>query len=206
MDVLSTMGTDDLRTAVWIVAVAATVAVAALQLLAPTARRSGKDWRPAGLAALQSLRAGAGAYAAASLAAAFYILGHASDVRWSAGRDAPFDVPELAPSLPLFDGIVNALNGFASTVESGVNDALAIKNAFIVSGDFMVMALWGTVAMVCIAIAAFLLGRHVEAQRVRQLDELAVRQRHLEAEVGRLRDRLELLSLNSPAANQPPTS
>ena len=192
MDIIGNMGVDGLRTAIWIVAIMAAVIVAGLQIWLPVMDNWQTSWRHRTLVVLRGLLAGVVAYAVANVAVVFYILAHATDPRWSVGKDAHIDAPKLSAGIPLFDGIVNALNGFGTTVENGVNDALAIKNAVLVSGEFMLTALWSLVPLAIVAVLTLGMSRYVEWWRARRVDDLVVRNAQLEADVAEMRKHMNL--------------
>ena len=200
MDIIGNMGVDGLRTAIWIVAIMAAVIVAGLQIWLPVMDNWQTSWRHRTLVVLRGLLAGVVAYAVANVAVVFYILAHATDPRWSVGKDAHIDAPKLSAGIPLFDGIVNALNGFGTTVENGVNDALAIKNAVLVSGEFMLTALWSLVPLAIVAVLTLGMSRYVEWWRARRVDDLVVRNAQLEADVAEMR---ELMNLSAHAPKKP---
>lgn len=118
----------------------------------------------------KSLLGAAIAFFAASLIAVIYILAHPTDRRWSAGKDAVIESPELSAGVPLFDGIVNSLNQFMGSMTGSVNDVLAIKNAFLSTTDFLLMAGWALVAIIALGIPVWIMGILDERRRKRQLD------------------------------------
>lgn len=192
MDVLGSMGIEGLHAVAWVAAIVACLGVAAIQIWLPIMENWRTSWRHVAVVALRSLLAGAVLYVIASLTVVVYIMAHATDPRWSVGRDARIDAPQLSAGIPLFDGIVNALNGFAGTVENGVNDALAIKNAFLVSGEFMLNLLWGLLVTVVIGAMTWIMSRYLAWWRARRVDELMVSNRELKANLDDVRRQLNL--------------
>jgi hypothetical protein len=162
MDVFADFSIDAFKYLIWILA----LVVAALFALSYPRTRARQV---IGLV-LKSALGAAVAFFAASLAVVFYILAHPTDQRWSAGKDAVVKSPELSAGVPLFDGIVNSLNQFMSTMTGSVNDVLAIKNAFLSTTDFLLMAGWGLVAIVALGVPVWIIGILDERWRKRQLD------------------------------------
>lgn len=58
------------------------------------------------------------------------------DPRWSVGKDATLDSPELSAG-PIFQPITDALNDILAGVMGGVNDVIVLKNAFLTMPDFI---------------------------------------------------------------------
>lgn len=164
MDVFGNFSIDTFKYLIWVLALIVTVLLA---LSYPHKRPR----QVVGLV-LKSVLGASVAFFAASLAVVFYILAHPTDQRWSVGRDAAVKSPELSAGVPIFDGIVNSLNQFMGTMTGSVNDVLAIKNAFLSTTDFLLMAEWGLTAIVVIGIPVWVMGILDERWRKRQLDVL----------------------------------
>lgn len=164
MDVFASFSIDAFKYLVWVLAFIVAVLLALSYPRAKTRQALGL--------VLKSFLGAAIVFFAASLAVVFYILAHPTDRRWSAGKDSAIESPELSAGVPLFDGIVNSLNQFMGSMTGSVNDVLAIKNAFLSTTDFLLMAGWGLVAIVVIGIPVWIMGILDERWRKRKLDAL----------------------------------
>lgn len=109
------------------------------------------------------------AFAAANLAVVFYILAHLMDPRWSDGKDATIDSPELAAG-PILQPITDTLNDILDGLTGSVNNVIALKNAFLTMPEFIVAAGWGFLLLVPLVIAVRILAWFVEKAQVRQID------------------------------------
>jgi hypothetical protein len=164
MDVFESFGIDTFKSSIWIVSI--TVAVL-LALRYPHKRPR----QVVGLVLKATLGA-AITFSLASLGTVFYILAHPTDQRWSVGKDAALKPPELSSGVPIFDGIVNNLNQFMGSMTGSVNDVLAIKNAFLSTTDFLLMAGWGLGAVIALGLPVWVMGIVEARWRERQLSDL----------------------------------
>lgn len=119
--------------------------------------------------ATNALLAATAAFAAANLAVVFYILAHLMDPRWSVGKDATLDSPELSAG-PILQPITDTLNHILDGMTGSVNNAIALKNAFLTMPDFIVAAGWGLLLLVPLVVAIRILAWLVEKDQVRQID------------------------------------
>ncbi|SEQ04233.1 hypothetical protein SAMN05444745_103264 [Arthrobacter sp. OV608] len=118
---------------------------------------------------ITALTAGTAAFAAANLAVVFYILAHLMDPRWSVGRDATIDSPELSAG-PFFQPITDTLNDILDGLTGSVNNVIALKNAFLTMPDFIVTAGWASVVLVGLAITNRILSSIIEKDQMKQID------------------------------------
>jgi hypothetical protein len=118
---------------------------------------------------ISALTAGTAAFAAANLAVVFYILAHLMDPRWSVGRDATVESPELSAG-PFFQPITDTLNDILDGLTGSVNNVIALKNAFLTMPDFIVAAGWASVVMVGLAITNRILSSIIEKDQMKQID------------------------------------
>jgi predicted membrane channel-forming protein YqfA (hemolysin III family) len=77
----------------------------------------------------------------------FYILSHATDGRWSVGKDKVVESPQI-PGNPFFGQVIDTLNSFMGSITGSVNDLFAIKNAFITTQEFFLMAGWAILSVI----------------------------------------------------------
>ncbi|MDQ0617344.1 hypothetical protein [Arthrobacter globiformis] len=116
-----------------------------------------------------ALMAGTAAFAAANLAVVFYILAHLMDPRWSVGRDARVESPEVSAG-PFFQPITDTLNDILDGLTGSVNNVIALKNAFLTMPDFIVAAGWASFVLVGLAIANRILSSIIEKDQIKQID------------------------------------
>lgn len=161
MEMLSGASVDTFKNLVWGVA----VIVGLLFLL------GSRVTDPLKIAArvLTATSAGAAAFAAANLAVVFYILSHITDPRWSVGRDATLESPEVSAG-PFFQPITDTLNGILNNLTGSVNDVIAMKNAFFIMPEFVGAAVWASVVLAVLAIANRILSSIIEKNQMKQID------------------------------------
>lgn len=119
--------------------------------------------------AVTAMLAATAAFAAANVAVVFYILAHPMDPRWSVGKDAAMDSPELSAG-SFLEPITNPLNDILDGLTGNVNNVIAVKNAFATLPEFIVSAGWGLVLLVPLVIALRIVASLVERAQVRQID------------------------------------
>jgi predicted membrane channel-forming protein YqfA (hemolysin III family) len=98
----------------------------------------------------------------------FYILSHATDDRWSVGKDAAVESPQI-PGNPFFGQVIDTLNSFMGSVTGSVNDLFAIKNAFITTQEFFLMAGWAILSVIPLFVLLRILNWQKEAREKRQI-------------------------------------
>jgi hypothetical protein len=98
----------------------------------------------------------------------FYILSHATDGRWSVGKDAAVESPQI-PDNPFFGQVIDTLNSFMGSVTGSVNDLFAIKNAFIATQEFFLMAGWAILLVIPLFVLLRILNWRKEARDKRQV-------------------------------------
>lgn len=118
---------------------------------------------------LTATSAGAAAFSAANLAVVFYILAHITDPRWSVGRDATVESPEVSAG-PFFQPITDTLNRILHSLTGSVNDVIAMKNAFLIMPEFVGAAGWASVVLVVLAIANRILSSKIEKDQLKQIE------------------------------------
>ncbi|PNH86076.1 hypothetical protein [Arthrobacter sp. AFG20] len=104
-----------------------------------------------------------------NMAIVFYILAHLADPRWSVGKDPMVDIPELSAG-SFFEPVTNTLNDVLNKVSGSLNDAISIKNAFLIIPDFVVpagQALWLLLALM---IAARLISWKIGKMRAQEIE------------------------------------
>lgn len=161
MEMLSGADVETFKKLVW-------VAALIFGLLFFIGRPTASPLKIAARAVTASLAATA-AFAAANLAVVFYILAHLMDPRWSVGKDATLDSPELSAG-PILQPITDTLNHILEGMTGGVNNVIALKNAFLTMPDFIVAAGWALLLLVPLVVAARVLAWLVEKDQVRQID------------------------------------
>lgn len=113
--------------------------------------------------------AGTTAFVAANLAVVLYILANVTDSRWSAGRDGRLESPEI-PSVPFMQPVTDTLNGVMGGLVGGVNDAIAMKNAFFIIPEFVGAAVWAAAVLAGLAIANRILAAWVAKEETKQIE------------------------------------
>jgi hypothetical protein len=161
MELLSGASVGTFKNFVWIIAV-----VLGLLFLVGS-----RVYTPLKIAArlVAALTAGTAAFAAANLAVVFYILAHLMDPRWSVGRDAAVESPEVSAG-PFFQPITDTLNDILNGLTGSVNNVIALKNAFLAMPDFIVAAGWASSVLVGLAIANRILSSIIEKDQMKQID------------------------------------
>lgn len=160
MEMLSGASVDTFKNLVWI---AASI-IGVLFLIGPRVSS------PLSIAAraVTALMAATAAFAAANVAVVFYILAHITDPRWSEGRDATLESPEVSAG-PFFEPVTNTLNGILSGLTGSVNDVIALKNAFLTMPDFIAGAGWALLLLVGLLIAHRVLSGFIERDQLAQI-------------------------------------
>lgn len=120
-------------------------------------------------AAVNSLLVATASFAAANLAVVFYILVHLSDPRWSVGKDPRIDSPELSVG-PFFQPVTDVLNEILDNLTGTLNNAIALKNAFLTMPDFIIAAGWGAALFLPLVIVARIIAWRIAKEQVRQID------------------------------------
>ncbi|MDQ0665407.1 hypothetical protein QFZ35_003905 [Arthrobacter ulcerisalmonis] len=161
MELLSGAGVGTFKNLVWIIAVA-------IGLLFLVGSRVSAPLKIAARV-VTALTAGTAAFAAANLAMVFYILAHLMDPRWSVGRDATVESPEVSAG-PFFQPITDTLNGILDGLTGSVNNVIALKNAFLTMPDFIVAAGWASLLLVGLVIANRILSMIIEKDQMKQID------------------------------------
>lgn len=184
MDVLANISIDTFKLLVWVVAI-----VIGVLLFFCYPRE--KPLEIVG-AALKGVLGAAITFALTSLGVVFYILSHPTDARWSLGKDPALKAPEFTPGVPFFDQIVDTLNSFMGSVAGSVNDLFAIRNAFLATPDFLVMAGWGMIMIVPLLIAIRIVGWRDEVRRKKQDTKNAATIERLSSEVEAIKAHLHL--------------
>lgn len=161
MEMLSEAGVDTFKRLVWITA----FVIGLLFLIGPRVSS------PLNIIArvVSALIAATAAFAAANIAVVFYILAHPTDPRWSVGRDATLDSPELSAG-PVFQPITDTLNDILAGLTGGVNDVIALKNAFLTMPDFIAAAGSSLFLLVGLLIAGRILSAFIEKTRLAKID------------------------------------
>lgn len=160
MEVLSGVSVDTFKILVWIVA----LGIGVLFLVGGAA--SGPLARAARV--VTGLLAAAASYAGANVAVVFYILANATDPRWSVGKDPGIDSPELSAG-PILQPITDTLNGILSTLTGGLNNVIAMKNAFLTIPDFIAAAGWAALLLLPLVLAVRVLGWLLEKAQAKQI-------------------------------------
>lgn len=159
MELLNNVSTDTLKILVSVIAIVAGVGMYFVH--------ERKFYWPAFEAAM--------VFVVANLAAVFYILSRPTDARWSVGKDPALIAPEL-PSGLIVGPLTDPLNHFLGGMTGSINDVVAIKNAFVVSQDFLLMAGWGLITSVVLYIFAQLASRvdyrHERRQQKKEIEAL----------------------------------
>lgn len=119
--------------------------------------------------AVGALLAGTVSFVAFNLAVVFYILSHLTDPRWSIGKDPKVVSPELSAG-PFFEPITNTLNDILSNLTGGLNNVIAIKNAFYTIPDFIFSAGWGLLLLLPLVIALRVISWFIEKSQAKQID------------------------------------
>lgn len=161
MEMLNGASVETLKALVWIVA-------AAVTLLFLLGSRVSTPLKIAARVAT-ALTAGTAAFAAANLAVVFYILSRITDPRWSVGRDAAVESPDLSAG-PFLQPITDTLNGILDGLTGRINDAIALKNAFLIMPDFIYAAGWASVLLVVLAVANRIISSKIEKDQARQVE------------------------------------
>lgn len=161
MELLSGASVDTFKDLVWIIAVT-------IGLLFLVGSRVSTPLKIAARV-ISALTAGTAAFAAANLAVVFYILAHLMDPRWSVGRDATVESPEVSAG-PFFQPITDTLNDILDGLTGSVNNVIALKNAFLTMPDFIVAAGWALLWLVGLVIASRVLSWFIEKDQLAQID------------------------------------
>ncbi|TLM71628.1 hypothetical protein [Pseudarthrobacter sp. NamB4] len=127
--------------------------------------------------------AGTAAFAAANLAVVFYILAHLMDPRWSVGRDATLQSPELSAG-PFFQPVTDTLNDILDGLTGNLNNVIALKNAFLTMPEFIIAAGWASFALVGFAIANRILSSIIEKKQMKQIDRNTQDLADIRAQIG----------------------
>lgn len=127
--------------------------------------------------------AGTAAFAAANLAVVFYILAHLMDPRWSVGRDATLQSPELSAG-PFFQPVTDTLNDILDGLTGNLNNVIALKNAFFTMPEFIIAAGWASFALVGFAIANRILSSIIEKKQMKQIDRNTQDLADIRAQIG----------------------
>ncbi|MEV8130731.1 hypothetical protein AB0O54_06290 [Pseudarthrobacter oxydans] len=175
MEMLSAASVDTFKNLVWIVA----VVIGLLFLI------GSRVHTPSRIAArgLTAATAGTAAFAAANLAVVFYILAHLMDPRWSVGRDATVESPELSAG-PFFQPVTDTLNDVLDGLAGSVNNVIAIKNASLTMPEFIFAAGWASLALVGLAVANRILSSIIEKEHMKQIDRNTRDLADIRAELG----------------------
>ncbi len=127
--------------------------------------------------------AGTAAFAAANLAVVFYILAHLMDPRWSVGRDATLQSPELSAG-PFFQPVTDTLNDIVDGLTGNLNNVIALKNAFLTMPELIIAAGWASFALVGFAIANRILSSIIEKKQMKQIDRNTQDLADIRAQIG----------------------
>lgn len=127
--------------------------------------------------------AGTAAFAAANLAVVFYILAHLMDPRWSIGRDATLQSPELSAG-PFFQPVTDTLNDIPDGLTGNLNNVIALKNAFLTMPEFIIAARWASFALVGCAVANRILSSITEKKQIKQIDRNTQDLADIRAQIG----------------------
>jgi hypothetical protein len=175
MEMLSGASVDTFKNLVWIVA----VAIGLLFLI------GSRVYTPPRIAArvLTAATAGTGAFAASNLAVVLYILANLMDPRWSVGRDATVESPDLSAG-PFFEPITNTLNDVLDGLAGSVNSVIAMKNAFLTMPEFIFAAGWASLALVGLAVANRILSSSIEKEHMKLIDRNTRELADIRAELG----------------------
>lgn len=172
---LSGASVDTFRNLVWVIA----VIIGLLFLI------GSRVTTPSKIAArvLTASTAGTAAFAAANLAVVFYILAHLMDPRWSVGRDATVESPEVSAG-PFFQPITDTLNEILDGMAGSVNNVIALKNAFLTMPEFIFAAGWASLVLVVLAIANRIISSEIERDQMKQIDRNTRDLADIRAELG----------------------
>lgn len=127
--------------------------------------------------------AGTAVFAAANLAVVFYILAHLMDPRWSIGRDATLESPELSAG-PFFQPVTDTLNDILDGLTGNLNNVIALKNAFLTMPEFIIAAGWASFALVGFAITNRILSSIIEKKQMKQIDRNTKDLADIRAQIG----------------------
>jgi hypothetical protein len=111
------------------------------------------------------------AYIIVNLVLVFYILSRPLDPRWSAGKAATVNAPDL-PNGPVVDIVTNPLSDFFGGVTGNVN---ALVNTGATALDFLVLTAYGLVVAIVLFIFAKIRDQRQQSklfERVRRLEDL----------------------------------
>ncbi|MEA3549251.1 hypothetical protein [Pseudarthrobacter sp. C1] len=161
MEMLSGVSVDTFKNLVWL---AAFIVGALFVIGSPVSS-------PLKIAArtVSALLAATVSFAAANLAVVFYILAHLTDPRWSVGKDPTLDSPQLSAG-PFFQPITDTLNDILGSLTGSLNNAIALKNAFLTMPDFIIAAGWAFLLLLPLVIAVRITAWFIEKEQVRQID------------------------------------
>lgn len=175
MEMLREASVDTFRNLVWIIA----VIIGLLFLI------GSRVSTPSKIAArvLTAATAGTVAFAAANLAVVFYILAHLMDPRWSVGRDATVESPNLSAG-PFFQPITDTLNNVLDGLVGSVNNVIALKNAFLTMPEFIYAAGWASLVLVVLAIGSRILSAKIDRDQMKQIDRMTRDLAAIRAELG----------------------
>lgn len=186
MDVLANMGIESFKLGAWLLALA--VGVIAFLF-------SQRDSRIEYLsAAVKGVLAATISMVAASIGIVFYVLSHATDARWSIGRDSTIQSPQI-PGNPFFGQVIDTLNSFMGSVTGSVNDLFAIKNAFLSTQDFFLLAGWALLAILPLFILLRILNWRKEVWQKKQVKQDAETLKRVSRELEEVK---EYLGMTTP--------
>ncbi|WP_158677187.1 hypothetical protein [Arthrobacter sp. PGP41] len=161
MEMLSDFSVDTLKTLVWLAAIIIGGFFAVGRPVSSLPKITAR--------AVNALLAGTMSFAAANLAVVFYILAHLTDPRWSVGKDPTLESPQLSAG-PIFQPITDTLNDILGSLTGSLNDAIALKNAFLTMPDFIIAAGWAFLLLVGLVIASRILSWFIEKDQMAQIE------------------------------------
>lgn len=170
MEVLSSVSVFGFKVGIWLLAIAV-----GLFAYIGDKRRKGDRYKQI-LAAVKSLYVAAYVFALASLSTMFYIMSHATDPRWSEGKNPLLNPDEASSDIPVVRDIMNAFNDLQGTVTGVANNAISIQNAFATIPEFFHLFFWAAVTAACLKLVLWRLAIH-DQKRDARLAAVAERER-----------------------------
>ncbi|MDB5168432.1 MAG: hypothetical protein JWO55_690 [Candidatus Saccharibacteria bacterium] len=183
MDVFSNINVEAFKMLVWVFALAVGV------LVFVSSERVGIFDKI--IAVVKGVFAMALSVAALAIGVVFYILSHATDSRWSVGKDATVESPQI-PDNPFFGQVIDTLNSFMGSVTGSVNDLFAIKNAFVTTQDFFLLAGWAVLLVIPLFILLRILTWRKESREKRQMKRDRATLRRISTELEQMKRALGL--------------
>lgn len=91
-----------------------------------------------------------------------------TDPRSSVGKDPRINSPELSAG-PILQPITDTLNGILSILTGGLNNVIAMKNAFLTIPDFIAAAGWAVLLLLPLVLAVRVVSWLLEKEQAKQI-------------------------------------